>query len=139
MSEDIVCVESTPKPSISKKRELTSPEFDAEYKKNRLLSGSSESSESDLNISSVADTYKSEISVMAAESDLNSTAMLTDANSSQETSQETSASHIMIPPAEMAKIAEMLKSTFRGEIVAIVDSVVQGVLKGLQDQITCLQ
>ena len=115
MSEDIVCVESTPKPSISKKRELTSPEFDAEYKKNRLLSGSSESSESDLNISSVADTSKSEISVMAAESDLNSTAMLTDANPSQETSQETSASHIMIPPVEMAKIAEMLKSTFRGE------------------------
>ena len=65
--------------------------------------------------------------------------MLTDANPSQETSQETSASHLMIPPAEMAKIAEMLKSTFRGEIVTIVDSVVQGVLKGLQDQITCLQ
>ena len=104
-----------------------------------MLSGSSESSQSDLNISSVADTSKSEISVMAAESDPNSTAMLTDANPSQETSQETSASHIMIPPAEMAKIVEMLKSTFRGEIVTIVDSVVQGVLKGLQDQVTCLQ
>lgn len=135
MSEDIVSVESTPKPSISKKRELTSPEFDVEYKKNRLLSGSSVSSESDLNTSTVTDTSKGEISVMAAESDPNSTAMLTDANPSQ----ETSASHIMIPPAEMAKIAEMLKSTFRGEIVTMVNSIVQGVLKGLQDQVTCLQ
>ena len=39
----------------------------------------------------------------------------------------------------MLKISEMLKETFRGEIVTMVDSVVAGVLKGLQERITSLE
>ena len=43
-----------------------------------------------------------------------------------------------IPPGEILKISEMLQDTFRGEIAGLVESVVEGVLKGLQDQITTL-
>lgn len=129
--------ENTPKPQISKKRELTSPEFEIENKKNRFLSSSSSElsdlSESDLNNSVSTPTTKT--TTMASESDTNPTPMLTDVNPSQ----EVTASHIVIPPSELMKISEMLQNTFRGEIVTMVDTVVQGVLKGLQEQVTALQ
>ncbi|MEW8545707.1 MAG: hypothetical protein AB2693_19470 [Candidatus Thiodiazotropha sp.] len=141
MSTESVNIESTPKIQVSKKRELTSPEFDIEYKKNRLVSGSSISSESDLNnsvVADTADTAMSETSEMASESNPDSTPMVTDVTDVNP-SQEATASHIMIPPSEMVKISELLKTTFQGEIVAMVESIVQGVLKGLQDQISSLQ
>lgn len=62
--------------------------------------------------------------------------MATETTESQELS---STPHITIPPSEMLKLSEMLKDTFRGEIVAMVDSVVQGVLKGLIDRIASLE
>ena len=67
---------------------------------------------------------------MASESETNLTPMLTDVNPSQEAT---------VPPSELMKISEMLQTTFRGEIVAMVDTVVQGVLKGLREQVTSLQ
>lgn len=124
--------ENTPKLKGSKKRELTSPEFDIEYKKNRFLS---ESSESDLNSSLNTDILYKETSAMNSEVGTNSSPMMTDP-SLEPTAH---ASHITIPPSEMLKISEMLQVTFRGEIVHMVDSVVQGVLKGLQDQINSLE
>ena len=85
---------------------------------------SSLSSESELEISDLSDTSALPPIIEMASSD---------------TSASTSASNIVIPPSELAKIAEMLKDTFRGEIVNLVDSVVQGVLKGLNDRIVSLE
>ena len=113
---------NTPNISTStKKRELSSPEFSVDIKKNKP---SSLSSESELEISDLSDTSALPPIIEMASSD---------------TSASTSASNIVIPPSELAKIAEMLKDTFRGEIVNLVDSVVQGVLKGLNDRIVSLE
>lgn len=109
--------------SISKKRELTSPEFDIEIKKNKLLSASSES---DLDTSVMTD-------LSVAENQPTTGVIMAEASEASDTS------HITIPPSEMMKISDMLKETFRGEIESIVDSVVNGVLKGLQDRIDSLE
>lgn len=123
---------STPKLQGSKKRELTSPEFDdSEYKKNRLNSTSSESEISDLNESTCtlppASAAKSKDTPnMASEMDI--------------VSQEpVSTPHIMIPPSEMAKLAQMIKDTYRGEIESMIDSIVKGVVSGLTEKIKSLE
>ena len=103
---------------LSKKRELPSPEFDIESKKNKLASCSSVS-DTDTSIPSPA--------IMAE-----NTEEMSDPSPSQEP-------HITIPHSEMAKLADMLKETFRGEILGMVDSVVDGVLKGLFDRISSLE
>ena len=47
--------------------------------------------------------------------------------------------HFLIPPSEMAKLSEMLKETFRGEISTMVTGIVTGVLRGLEDRISSLE
>lgn len=136
-------IDGTPNSQLTKKRELTSPEFDIENKKNRYGSNSSESSLDssvetvNLNSSVVSDRDKD----MASGSEPSTSETLMESEPSPSTTQSTtaSASHITIPPSEMQKIAEMLKATFQGEIVSIVDSVVKGVLSGLQDRISSLE
>lgn len=126
---------NTPSSSISKKRELTSPDFDIESKKNKLLSASSES---DLD-----STMSADISITDKQTVTDSEAVMALATSTplpvEEVEGASDAPHITIPPSEMMKIAEMLKETFRGEIESMVDSVVKGVLKGLQERITVLE
>ena len=118
--------------SISKKRELTSPEFDIENKKNKLLSASSES---DLDSSVIMD-----VSMVTENQPTAEVTMATSTPSGmQEAKEATDTPHITIPPSEMMKISDMLKETFRGEIESIVDSVVKGVLKGLQDRIDSVE
>ena len=113
---------NTPNISTStEKSELSSPEFSVDIKKNKP---SSLSSESELEISDLFDTSALPPIIEMASSD---------------TSASISSSNIVIPPSELAEIAEMLKDTFRGEIVNSVDSVVQGVLKGLNDRIVSLE
>lgn len=56
-----------------------------------------------------------------------------------QSSQSSAASHILIPPSEMEKLSDMLKDTFRGEIVNLVDSVVSSVLRGLNEKIETLE
>ena len=108
-------IQNTPSSSsISKKRELTSPDFDIESKKNKLLSASSES---DLDSSVITEATMATSSPLAM----------------QEESEGSDAPHITIPPSDM------LKETFRGEIESLVESIVKGVLKGLQDRITTLE
>ena len=127
--------ESTPvitATATSKKRELTSPEFDVDFKKNKCASSSTVSiSDLDLDISIEQEQENSDKSGEMA-SNVHVTPSASSASSS-------GAPHIVIPPTEMLKISEMLKETFRGEIVTMVDSVVAGVLKGLQDRITSLE
>ena len=112
----------TPKSSKSKKRELTSPEFEADSKKNR----------SEVDLSSYTDLpplpESPEVSIMADETDHGSF----DATSS-------ATPHILIPPSEMEKLSEMLKDTYHGEISTIVTGIVTGVLRGLEDRISSLE
>lgn len=121
MSHSTTELETPTTSANTKKRELSSPEFSLDIKKNKP---SSLSSESDLEISDLSDTSAlPPITEMA----------------SLDTSESVGSSHIVIPPSELSKISEMLKDTFRGEIVTLVDSVVQGVLKGLNDRIASLE
>lgn len=115
--------EDTPVTTVSKKRELTSPDFDIDSKKNKCASASSVS---DLEL---------DISIDLENSDKSSETMASNVTSSA----SAPSPHIVIPPTELLKISEMLKDTFRGEIVGMVDSVVTGVLKGLQDRIASLE
>ena len=115
--------EDTPVTTISKKRELTSPDFDIDSKKNKCASASS-----------VSDLVF-DISIDLENSDKSSETMASNVTSSA----SAPSPHIVIPPTELLKISEMLKDTSRGEIVGMVDSVVTGVLKGLQDRIASLE
>ena len=130
--------ESTPvitATATSKKRELTSPEFDVDFKKNKCASSSTVSiSDLDLDISIEQEQENSDKSGEMAS---NVTPSAPSASSASASS--SGAPHIVIPPTEMLKISEMLKETFRSEMVTMVDSVVAGVLKGLQDRITSLE
>ena len=128
-------VHNTPSSSISKKRELTSPDFDIESKKNKLLSASSES---DLD-----STVSADISITDKQTATDLEAIMAMATSTplpvDDVEEASDTPHITIPPSEMMKISELLKETFRGEIESMVDSVVKGVLKGLQERITALE
>ena len=111
--------------AVNKKRELSSPEFSADPKKNKPYTSTSSESELDL----------SDISEMASQQ----TQQTSSETSATGTETDSSQPHITIPPSEMAKIADMLRETFRGEIVTMVDDVVKGVLKGLNERISTLE
>ena len=104
----------TPVTQNPKKRELTSPDFDIESKKNKTVSESLDTS--------VGGTMASDpVEVMDTHSIPPAGPTFT------------------IPPSEMLKLSDLLKDTFRGEIVGLVDNIVTGVLKGLQERITALE
>ena len=104
----------TPVTQNPKKRELTSPDFDIESKKNKTVSQSLDTS--------VGGTMASDpVEVMDTHSIPPAGPTFT------------------IPPSEMLKLSDLLKDTFRGEIVGLVDNIVTGVLKGLQERITTLE
>ena len=115
----------TPVTSNPKKRELTSPDFDIENKKNRILSDSSDTTD---NTESVTLTQTSDSTMSADPSE----AMDAHATPAPSTT-------ITIPPAEMLKLSELLKDTFRSEIVGLVDNIVHGVITGLRERITTLE
>ena len=136
----------TPKLQTSKKRELTSPEFDVDYKKNRPVSESgsevSESVSSELPPLPESPQSPRSKSIDSSTSDNNQlTTMASGHEQESSVFSEGTAStpHLMIPPSEMLKLSEMLKDTFRSEIVHLVDSVVTGVLSGLQERIISLE
>ena len=102
----------TPKTVVNtKKRELSSPEDSADFKKTRAAN-----SESDLDISDLSDISPPP----------------------QDMATET-VPHIVIPPTEMEKLSLMLRETFKGEIETLVQGIVTGVLKGLNDRIDGLE
>ena len=105
--------------SNTKKRELSSPEYSSDPKKNRAQG--STSSETDLDISDLSDTGV-QPPAMASEESL-----------------AAGSPHIIIPDSEMKKLSIMLQDTFRGEIENLVQSVVNGVLKGLNDKIDTME
>ena len=92
----------------SKKRELSSPEYSVDSKKNKAASF-----ESDLDISDLSDT-----SALPPPFEMSTGIEATP--------------HIVIPPTEMEKLSLMLRDTFKGEIETLVQGIVTGVLKGLE-------
>ena len=101
--------------SKSKKRELTSPDFVADTKKNRL----------ELDLDSIDPEDLPPLPELPV--------TVTTAMASDKTSQ------IVIPPEEMRKLADLLQDTFRDEIGTMVTNIVDGVLHGLQDRINTLE
>ena len=95
----------------TKKRELSSPEDSVDFKKTRAAN-----SESDLDISDLSDISPPP----------------------QDMATET-VPHIVIPPTEMEKLSLMLRETFKEEIETLVQGIVTGVLKGLNDRIDGLE
>ena len=91
----------------SRKRELSSPEFYID-KKNKPSA------------SSVSDI--SGINLTEQPSEM--------ASGTTEGQELFSSPHIAIPPTKMLKLSEMLKETFRDEVDATIDTVVQDVLNG---------
>ena len=100
----------------TKKRELSSPEYSSDPKKNKAQG--STSSEIDLDISDLSDTSvpPSPFTMASEESSVSGTP------------------HTVIPESEMNKLSLMLKNIFKGEIENLVQSVVKGALKGLNDR-----
>ena len=97
----------------TKKRELSSPEYSVDSKKNRATT-----SESDLDISDLSETSPPPPLGMASDAAL---------------------PHFVIPPSEMEKLSLMLQETFKGQIETLVQGIVAGVLKGLNDRIDGLE
>ena len=108
---------STPIAQQSRKRELTSPEFEIDNKKNKIYLNASDlipiSEESELDSQTMAPGFTDETSG--------------------------SAPHLFSPPSKMLKLSELVIASFQGEISNLADSVVKGVLKGLQDRIISLE
>ena len=114
-------VDNTPVTQNPRKRELTSPEFDIENKKNRIASETSDESDASESQTYTGNMASEPIDVM----DINAV--------------PPAGPTITIPPSEMLKLSELLKDTFHTEIVGIVDNIVKGVITGLQERITSLE
>lgn len=91
----------TPVITVSKKRELTSPDFDIDSKKNKCASASSVS---DLEL---------DISIDLENSDKSSETMASNVTSSAPPVSSAPSPHIVIPPTELLKISKMLKRNSR--------------------------
>lgn len=126
---------NTPIPSKeSKKRELSSPEFDTDNKKNRILSDSlAESDISGLDVDTMASNME--------------TAGLDNSNPSG----SNPSSHVTLRDEDLQKIASFMKESFQNQVIEItqaslqqsvtelVNSIVSGVLSGLNSKITLLE
>ena len=111
-------VENTPVTQNPKKRELTSPDFDIEYKKNKTVTETSDVSGSQTSAGTMASEPEEVMDTHAI---------------------PPTGTTITIPPSEMLKLSALLQDTFRSEIVGLVDNIVKGVITGLQERITSLE
>lgn len=118
----------------SKKRELSSPEFDSDNKKNRILSDSIAESESDISDLSVSETMAS--NVVSSEAP----AGLADA-SAHFTLDETQLQKIasLMKESFQPQVAQILQDTFQHAVTDLVNSIVSGVLEGLNAKIASLE
>lgn len=123
-------IQTTPNVN-QKKRELSSPEFEIDTKKNKQHLSASSESDLDTSLDTIKEsTETTESSDMASNISAVTPSPVTETMATQ---------HLTIPPSELLKISEILKETFRGEIVGMVDSVVKGVLGGLSERISSLE
>ncbi|MCG8048365.1 MAG: Mis12 domain-containing protein [Candidatus Thiodiazotropha endolucinida] len=116
MSSEHSCV--TPAALQSKKRELTSPVFEIDTKKNKIVSVASSSEATE--VIEHSDNIESEMT-------------------GEGSSMAEKTTSLVIPDAEMLKLSKMLKDTFKSEIVGLVNVIVDGVVDGLNEKIQKLE
>lgn len=133
MSEGVSAASTPILTKESKKRELSSPEFDADNKKNRLLSDSvTESDISELEAENISHMEADKMSATGTDP--------TDSSSS-------SSSHLTLRDEDLQKIASYMKDSFHSQVVEItqaslqqtVTDIVNGVLAGLNTKIASLE
>lgn len=116
----------------SKKRELSSPEFDIDYKKNRVLSDSI--AESDISDLSLSETMASNVVSSEVPAGLDETA-------AHFTLEEAHLQKIasLMKESFQPQIAQMLQDTFQQAVTDLVNSIVSGVLEGLNVKVASLE
>ncbi|MEW8546532.1 MAG: hypothetical protein AB2693_23705, partial [Candidatus Thiodiazotropha sp.] len=124
----------------SKKRELSSPEFDFDTKKNRILSGSISESEA-ANMSDISDLSVTEPMV--------SNTVTAEATGVPTTSDVST--HLTLQQADIQNIASLMKDSFaphvnqiivdsfEQQVTNLVSSIVEGVLAGLKVKVASLE
>ena len=118
----------TPSRSSAQKRELTSPEFPIDLKKNKqYLSSQSECDQSD----------QSDMSETEQGMDVGGTSA-SSRDDAEQLGQQPNV-NITLRDADIARISEVLKGSFRGELrdemSEMIKTIVDGVVSGLRDQI----
>lgn len=122
----------TPKCSTasSKKRELTSPEFTVDLKKNRV-SGSQSESESDISDLSMAENMGPTGATGGDDSDTSAQITLSDTHL-----QKLAA---LMHESFQPQLTEIVQESFSSQVTELVNSIVQGVLAGLQTKVGALE
>ncbi|MEW8547181.1 MAG: hypothetical protein AB2693_27025 [Candidatus Thiodiazotropha sp.] len=126
---------ATPSSSGTKKRELSSPEFTVDIKKNRVYSGSqSESDISDLSVTE-EDTMTTQMETTDAAGEVagSEATLLT----LQETHLKQLAS--LMEKSFQPQISQIIKDSFQTQISELVTSIVNGVLEGLYNKLSSLE
>lgn len=129
----------TPSRSSAQKRELTSPEFPTDLKKNKpYLSSQSECDQSDQ-----SDQSDTDMSATGQEMDVGGTGAVSRADADAEQLGQQPNVNITLRDADIARISEVLKGSFRGELHGemseMVKTIVDGVVSGLRDQIQAIR
>lgn len=122
----------TPKSSTasSKKRELTSPEFTIDLKKNRV-SGSQSEAESDISDLSMAENMEPTGATGDDNGDTSAQITLSDTHL-----QKLAA---LMHESFQPQLTEIVQESFRSQATELVKSIVQGVLAGLQTKVDVLE
>lgn len=123
----------TPKSSTTsgKKRELTSPEFTIDLKKNRV-SGSQSETESDISdLSIMTDNMEPTGATGGDDGDTTTQVTLSDVQL-----QKIAA---LMQVSFQPQLAEIVQESFRSQVTDLVNSIVQGVLAGLQTKVGVLE
>ena len=118
----------------SKKRELTSPDFSTDTKKNKV-SGSQSEIESDISDLSLSETMETATTVTTTD----------------EPEVESVSTHVTLSDTHLQKISDLMQASFQPQVAQIiqesfksqvsdlVSSIVQGVLQGLQTKVATLE
>ena len=118
----------------SKKRELTSPDFSTDTKKNKM-SGSQSEIESDISDLSLSETMETATTVTTTD----------------EPEVESVSTHVTLSDTHLQKIsvlmqasfqpqmAQIIQESFKSQVSDLVSSIVQGVLQGLQTKVATLE
>lgn len=130
---------TTPSSSNPKKRELFSPEFLIDLKKNRVFSGSRSESESE---SEISDLSSSQDLIMASNMESTSAnGVGVGEESALLTLQDTHLQKIaaLMRDSFQPQVAELVQESFQTQVSELVKSIVQGVLSGLNEKLSSLE
>lgn len=114
----------------SKKRELTSPEFTIELKKNRV-SGSQSESESDISELSMTENMETPGATGGDDGDVSTRVTLSDTHLQKMAS--------LMTVSFQPQVTQIVQDSFRSQVSELINSIVQGVLAGLQSKVDSLE